>query len=656
MPHDILNEGNTTNWQGTEKKIYGIVHVNETAYSFLGTVPNTKKMIQKKVEISSFTTKYYFESNEINLIVEFISPLTPNNLELLSSPVCILKYQIIPKVDGLKTSLALFVHEHLAYNHEINPNSLMRGDVMKYQNFDVAYFGLDEQKILSHSADVIGADWGYYYLTGEKCYYTNEDGLDCYTKNGTIPEFEKKGARFIASINENKSGSVYIAFDDIVSIFYYGELLKCFYFKDGKTIIDALKETHDNLEQIENEIKEFDQDLVNKASKYGDVYINVLRASLRQSIGAHKLVEDKKKRKLFLSKECGSDGCIATVDVSYPSSPLYLLYNPELVLGMLYPIFDFAKTEVWEYPFAPHDAGVYPYCNGQFYGVNEQTEGRYQRDIGYQIFDRGVLPMYYLYPKGSNLYKFERQMPIEECGNMLILTAMILKAGYGKKEIKPYFDLLTQWAEYLLEKGLIPENQLCTDDFAGFLDKNINLAIKATVALSAYQLIADALEQKIDAKFREEAKLRAKKISSYKEHIPLTFDSTNETYSLKYNLYPDLILGTNLFDEKVIQKELNYYSKTTNKYGIPLDSREDYTKSDWLIWVASLTEDKEFQKSVIRSIDLFLKESGTKIPFSDWYSTKTADMPLEHLFFRNRTVQGGLFALLLKDKLVKETK
>ena len=45
----------------------------------------------------------------------------------------------------------------------------------------------------------------------------------------------------------------------------------------------------------------------------------------------------------FVSKECHSNGCAATVDVSYPSIPLFLLYNPELVRGMMRPVFKFAR-------------------------------------------------------------------------------------------------------------------------------------------------------------------------------------------------------------------------------------------------------------------------------------------------------------------------
>lgn len=128
----------------------------------------------------------------------------------------------------------------------------------------------------------------------------------------------------------------------------------------------------------------FDAELKKKAEKYGEDYLLILYAGLRQAVGAHKLVKDRDGNVLFLSKECHSNGCIATVDVSYPSIPLFLIYNPELVKGMMRPIFKFNDMPVWKYDFAPHDAGTYPYCLGQVYGVKCRRE-----DIGKYYYDNG---------------------------------------------------------------------------------------------------------------------------------------------------------------------------------------------------------------------------------------------------------------------------
>ncbi len=132
------------------------------------------------------------------------------------------------------------------------------------------------------------------------------------------------------------------------------------------------------------------------------------------------------------------------------------------------------------------------------------------------------------------------------------------------------------------------------------------------------------------------------------DHFKLTFDQSG-TWSLKYNLIWDNLFSLNLFSDEVKQKEVNYYLARKNRYGTPLDSRQTYTKADWLVWAAALAEREEDRLSLIEPLWHFLNETEDRVPFTDWYDTKTA----KRLNFKNRSVVGGLFILLLTRDWIK---
>ena len=141
------------------------------------------------------------------------------------------------------------------------------------------------------------------------------------------------------------------------------------------------------------------------------------------------------------------------------------------------------------------------------------------------------------------------------------------------------------------------------------------------------------------------------------DHYMLAFGS-HDTWSLKYNLVWDCLFESRLFSEEVFEKELAYYVTKTNTYGTPLDSRRNYTKSDWILWCASMTGQKETAQKLIAPVAYYLKNTTSRVPFSDWYETVTG----KYCHFIARSVQGGIFMPVLmaqkhkfrKTKDVKE--
>jgi hypothetical protein len=338
-------------------------------------------------------------------------------------------------------------------------------------------------------------------------------------------------------------------------------------------------------------------------------------------MAGHKLVVDGNGDVLYISKECGSNGCGATVDITYPSSPMFLRYNTELLKGMIRPVMRYAASEEWKFDYAPHDVGQYPLLNGQAYGVKREN--------------------------GNVEISEYWQMPVEECGNMIILFAAICDADDSGDFALPYMETMEKWSKYLTQYGEDPGNQLCTDDFAGHLAHNVNLSIKAIMGIAGYSRILsrlgrdeEAAERMTIAKtYAADLVERAKnEDGSYR----LAYDQPG-TFSLKYNAVWDLLWNTNLFPAEFFTGEITRYKKELLPCGVPLDSREIYTKSDWTAWVACFAQNQEDFDAIVDPVWQAYNATPSRVPMSDWYYCDDG----RFREFRHRTVQGGLFMKML---------
>lgn len=415
-----------------------------------------------------------------------------------------------------------------------------------------------------------------------------------------------------------------MAYDDLnAALEVFGERVPGYWARNGIGFSDMLRETARDFSGILERCLAFDQRL-NAAADCagGSKYRDLCALAYRQSVAAHKLVADGAGRAEFYSKECFSNGCIGTVDVSYPSMPLFLIFNPELVKGMMRPVLRYARMPDWPFDFAPHDVGCYPLANGQIYGRG--------RDVARE-------------------HSLAEQMPVEECGNLLILFAADAHYTAGTGFAEENWDLIQKWARYLVEFGGDPGAQLCTDDFAGHLAHNVNLALKAIIGVASYARLCDvtkraseaasawrvahAMARKWETRARDEA-----------GHLRLAYDKPG-SWSLKYNWLWAVLLDLRVFPEALMKRELESYGPRFLPYGIPLDNRSTYTKSDWMLWCAALESEPANRARWIDPIWAMLNDMPHRVPFTDWFFADTS----AQAWFQNRSVQGGLFSLLLKD-------
>jgi hypothetical protein len=373
---------------------------------------------------------------------------------------------------------------------------------------------------------------------------------------------------------------------------------------------------------VASRCREFDAELSRDLEAAGgEPYARLGALAFLQAIAAHKLAADIDGTPLFFPKENFSNGCISTVDVIYPESPMFLLFNPALIRALLTPVLEYASGPDWNFPFAPHDLGTYPQANGQVYGGGSRTE--------------------------------ENQMPVEESGNMLLILASLARAEGNADFSVKYWKRLRQWADYLLEKGFDPENQLCTDDFAGHLAHNANLSIKAILALRAYGSLCQMNGKGGEAgKFRKAAErfaLEWVKRADDGDHFRLAFDSPG-TWSQKYNLVWDRILDFHLFPPEVSRKEMKFYLTRQLACGLPLDNRKTWTKVDWILWTATLAESRKDFDSLTAPISVFLNRTPDRVPLTDWYWADSG----KQVGFQARSVVGGVFIKMLADSSLWE--
>lgn len=622
---DHLYDADTVHWTGKRQQIRGYLTVDKTVYCFMGDKEFHQILPQISLDVTATATTYTFENDKVRLCCRFTSPLILSDPLLVSRPCTYIDF-MVEKKNADNVQLDFIVSADLV-RQEKDEVAGFAGTFK--QDFSYASMGRMRQQPLGSSGDHTTIDWGYVYLAGN---------------DGSIITYDSANEAIrCQAANLNGQTTLILAYDDLASINYFGEWRKAYWTTKYKTILEAISAAFADQKKVYKQASEIDCEIEAKAKKIGgDEYAFLCVMSYRHAIAAHKLITDEDQNLIFLSKENDSNGCIGTVDVSYPSVPLFMLYNTEYVKGMLRPIFRFADCDVWTYDFAPHDVGRYPYAWGQVYGRSDEENKRFRSD------NQFVYPPYYMYPSGSNVYGLRDQMPVEECGNMLIMTAMVCRMEQNVSFALPYMETLKKWREYLIRYGADPGEQLCTDDFAGHLSHNTNLSVKAIMGIEGYaQIAALAGEKDESKKYHKIAVDMAsdwEKRAKADDHYQLVFgEGKKDTWSLKYNLIWDKLWKSGLFSDEVYEKELAYYKKKANRYGTPLDSRAAYTKSDWILWCAAMDN----TAALIQPVAAYLKETTTRVPFSDWYQTDSG----MYCYFIARSVQGGIFMPMLAEQI-----
>ncbi|VDB85451.1 unnamed protein product [Peniophora sp. CBMAI 1063] len=642
-----LNEAWPQFWTGTTLGWAGYVRVDGVSHTLLGTpggVTGATNAVQKSMSFTSTQSVFVLTAGAVDVTVSFLSPVEPEDLVKQSLPFSYMAISATSN-DGAPHSVQVYT--------DIS-GEWITGDTALIANWSTSTatdetiihaIQLQDQLEFQETSDRI--QYGTAYLASTSSNATYQTGQDSVVRqqfitNGALANTEDTNFRAVQDnwpvlAIAHDLGSIIAAQDPVVFIVGHardpaiqyivagGELQQrsSYFWSKYSTADDAIADLLGDYSSAVSSANMFDAKVLSDASAISEDYAGIVALSMRQVFGATELTVAKNDDGSFdtadvlmFMKEISSDGNMNTVDVIFPSWPAFLYTNPALGKYLLLPLFKYQATGQYPNKYSAHDLGAhYPNATGHNDGQDEP-------------------------------------MPLEESGNMLIMTLSYVQKTGDTSLIETYFDLLDQWTQFLVDEALIPANQISTDDFAGSLVNQTNLAIKGIVGIRAMAEIADKLDNStassnyssIASSYVEQFMDLA--LSSDGSHLTLSYGN-DSSWGLSYNLYGDKLLGLNIFPDSLYQTQAAWYKTVDTPYGVPLDTRHTYTKSDWQIFTAALLQSTstDVRDMFVSGVTKYSSDALAKNtePTSDWYETSSGGVAGG---FRARPVVGGHLALL----------
>jgi hypothetical protein len=628
---DRLADAVTTHWTHRPQPLVSLIRVDGEPFRLIGPDPaNVPAFPQQSVRVEPTRTIYEFDDARIHITLIFMTTALPDDLSAFSQPLSYVTWEF-RSVDGAVHSVQLFdsTSSLLAVNDASQP---VKWSHESAGELTVLRVGTTQQPILKRAGDDTRIDWGYAYAAAPSGQMSASIGSGrvlqaAFVQSGALPAFDDSRmprapadaepvlafASDLGEVNATPlSRTVIVAYDEIYAIKYFGKSLRPYWRRNGQTPDDMLIAAFKNFPALARRCESFDDELVADLTKIGGrEYADIASLAYRQCAAACGLAADSNGKPLFFTKENTSNGDVATVDVIFPVDPVWILLSPTLAKASLVSVLDYGASPRWHFPCSPHDLGTYPIVRGT--------------DDGGEA------------------------MPVEESGNVLILMDAIAHAEGNADFSTRWWPTLTNWAQYLKQFGLDPADQLCTDDFMGHLAHNANLSIKAIIGLAAY---GDLCRMRDDVASANRYGVLAKadadhwiKVAEAGNRSLLAFDKPG-TWSQKYNLVWDRILGLNCFPPEIARNEVRTYLAKAHDFGVPLDSRTTITKTDWTIWSATLAENPADFGSIVSLVHRYLNETTAREPLADSYNVADFSSGGMHA----RPVVGGVFIKMLSDR------
>ncbi|KAK4100063.1 DUF1793-domain-containing protein [Parathielavia hyrcaniae] len=619
--------GNILGWQG-------LVAVDGVTYNWMGGAPGPSLVKQLSLEYTSTKSIFTFDvAGKVTMIVTFLSPVYPDDMARQSQQFSYISLKT-RSGDGTPHDVQVYMDVSGEWasgdvSHVVEWDTSTSGDISYHRFFR------KNQEQFKELNEV--ASWGDWYLTTR-----SNPGLTWQIGQDTAVRGQFANNRVLTNMKESSYRPVseqwpVFAFSHDLGKVEGGEVERVFtlglvqeyiinFAGESRELtpvpglwssqytdeISAVVAFYNDYEYAREASSALDQQIqTDSENAAGKDYAVVTTLAVRQTFGALQYAGTLSRPYIFL-KEISSNSDIQTVDVIFPAYPIFMYLNASLGRYLLDPLYENQESGVYPNAYAEHDLGIFPVATG--------------------------------YPAGN-----DEPMPLEECGNMIIMTLAYAQRTGDVGYLEAHYPRLAQWARFLVEESLVPADQLSTDDFAGTMVNQTNLAIKGIIGIKAMSQVAQLTNNEdtfgeIADKYLEGWKELGINSQAYPPHTTLSYGD-NDSHGLLYNIYADKLLNLDFIPQSIYDMQSSFYPTVANEFGVPLDTRHTWTKADWEMFAAAVASEPT-RDMFVSKLARWVGATSSDRAMTDLYDSQTGGYPAGGPYFVARPVMGGMFALL----------
>ncbi|KXT11063.1 hypothetical protein AC579_8547 [Pseudocercospora musae] len=624
-------------WNGQQLSWSVIARVDEKAYSLFGVPSPGEDITAGTVRGATYTSthsSFFVDAGSATFALDFFSPVAPNNYVRHSLPFSYLTVSASAN-DGKKHPVQIYTDidsswtghfeedVDVVWNSTASANSTtvmtlasINGAPFSEVN-DMAQWGTavycsrptdSDANALTHSVAALERTRSDFVQHGE--IRRDDDALTTWQPGAGLAYSHDLGS--IESTTNATFAIGYVRDPDKSAC------------SDDDWIVCGCHLALDDFAAADAESREFDSVVAANAESVGGYkYNNIIQLSVPQTFGAMELtIADNLNTSdvMVFQKEISSDGNVNTIDVIFPLSPMLYLMAPEWIRLLSEPVVRYLATGRWDVNFTIHDIGAhYPNATGHDDGLAEP-------------------------------------MPLEECGDIILLAYMYQTATGNTHWAAQFSSMFQTYADYLVERGLHPGNQLSSDDGAGASANQTSLAMKSAIALNAYgRMTAQKNYSDVGLHFADVLYNQGEGLDSDRTHFTLV-QGEDESWTTAYNLYIDVLLELETFPSEAYTLQSAYYPSVRAESGVALDSRVNWGKTDWMLWAAAVARrsgNEDVKHMFVDDVHAFISNGQSTIPLGDRFYVGTNGTHEAGTWdsYRARPVVGGHFALMALDAL-----